>query len=301
VKPETKKNALSTNASDTRDWLITPLGIFGVVLVVSGFVHLGIWCASGTSWSGEVSWRKPTLFGVSGGITLISIAALMPRLRPRRRDPYVACILSMAMLLEVSLISLQQWRGVASHFNDSTPLDAAVDLAITILICIVTVGLLDFGLRSFGPMAGTSDGKLAWRGGIAFLLISCGVGFAMLAYGHYRTSAGQDPTIYGAAGVVKFPHGMTIHAIQSFPIMAWFLVKLHVPEADRLRVIGSLIVSMSLLLAYSTVQTLAGRDRGDVTPLSLGLLVLAILFAAPLARTVLRLALASSKQALARS
>lgn len=138
-------------------------------------------------------------------------------------------------------------------------------------------------------MVATSDCKLAWRGGIAFLLASCAIGFILLAYGHFRTAAGQDPTIYGAAGVVKFPHGMAIHAIQLFPVVAWCLGKLQVPEPDRLRVVRCLIINMSLLLAYSATQTLSGRDRSDATPLSLGLLTLAFLCLAPVAAVVWRL------------
>lgn len=270
------------------DWLTTPLCISGIALVASGIVHFAVWCLSDSSWSGEVSWRKPTLFGISGGITLVSMAALLPRLPPRRRDPYLAIALAVSMLCEVSLISLQQWRGVASHFNEATPFDARVDGAITLLICVVTAAILDFGLRSFGPMFGPSDCKLAWRGGIAFLLISCGIGFIALAYGHYQTVAGKDPGVYGNAGVVKFPHGMAIHAIQIFPAVAWCLARLQFHESERLRVVRCLIINMTLLLAYSCLQTLTGRDRGDVTTLSLGLLILSFLSLAPAGPILLR-------------
>lgn len=288
VQAKSELSTLRSSEPAEWSWLTTPLCISGLILVASGFVHFGIWSVSGTSWSGEVSWRKPTLFGISGGITLVSMAALLPKLALRRRDPYMAIILSISMLFEVGLISLQQWRGVASHFNESTAFDARVDLAITLLICVVTMALLDFGIRCFGPMSGTSDTKLAWRGGIAFLLISCAIGFVILVYGHLRSAEGQDPTVYGTAGVVKFPHGMAIHTIQSLPCIVWFLAALRVPEADRFRVVRSLIISMIFLMGYSVLQTLAGRDRGDVTPLSLGLLIFAVLSLAPAAPAVYR-------------
>lgn len=41
----------------------------------------------------------------------------------------LAGALSLANTGEVFCVALQQWRGVPSHFNNSTPFDAAVFLA----------------------------------------------------------------------------------------------------------------------------------------------------------------------------
>src|SRR6516165_7516029 len=45
----------------------------GALLLVSGLVHLAILIASGGSWEGPLSWRKPATFGLSFGLTLITI------------------------------------------------------------------------------------------------------------------------------------------------------------------------------------------------------------------------------------
>src|SRR5262245_39553990 len=45
----------------------------GALLIVAGLVHLGVFVVDGGSWQGPVSWRKPVTFGLSFGLTLITI------------------------------------------------------------------------------------------------------------------------------------------------------------------------------------------------------------------------------------
>jgi hypothetical protein len=44
-----------------------------VILLTSGLFHSAIFLVSGGSWQGDVSWRKPILFGFSFGITAFSL------------------------------------------------------------------------------------------------------------------------------------------------------------------------------------------------------------------------------------
>jgi len=47
--------------------------IAGAMLLVSGLIHIGILTVSGGSWEGPVSLRKPATFGLSFGLTLLTI------------------------------------------------------------------------------------------------------------------------------------------------------------------------------------------------------------------------------------
>jgi hypothetical protein len=58
--------------------------IVGLVLVGSGLAHVGVWGVTGGPWEGPVTWRKPILFGISGGLTAVS-AGWVWSLLPRRR------------------------------------------------------------------------------------------------------------------------------------------------------------------------------------------------------------------------
>jgi len=55
--------------------------VVGGALVLVGVAHLLAWLAVGGAWQGPVSFRKPTTFGVSFGLTTITLAWVAGRLR----------------------------------------------------------------------------------------------------------------------------------------------------------------------------------------------------------------------------
>ena len=81
------------------------------VLLASSVGHLAIWLIKRSSLSGPVSLRKPILFGLSGGLTLLSVAWLRTKLRSRPFNRLLFSLAALALLVEVGLITLQQWRG----------------------------------------------------------------------------------------------------------------------------------------------------------------------------------------------
>src|SRR5262245_10490113 len=53
----------------------------GGVLILAGLAHLAAWLVVGGAWQGPVSFRKPTTFGVSFGLTTITFSWVTGRLR----------------------------------------------------------------------------------------------------------------------------------------------------------------------------------------------------------------------------
>jgi hypothetical protein len=245
----------------------------GIILMASGCLHVLVWLADGGSLEGPVSWRKPILFGVSAGATLLSLGWVVGTMRQRTGDLVLAGALAAAMLVEVGLITLQQWRGVASHFNRATAFDGTVLAWIESLIVLVTFVIAELTRRSFGPLRAALDVALAIRGGMALLLFSCLLGFVLVAWGNHQVAAGRSPEIYGAAGVMKFPHGVPMHAIQFIPILAWLLRKTGAAESRRTRAVAFAIASASAFTAFSLLQTFSGRGRFEFWWLSAAVLV----------------------------
>lgn len=245
----------------------------GILLVASGCLHVLVWLADGGSLDGPVSWRKPILFGVSAGVTLLSLGWVVGKMRRRTGDLLLTGALAAAMLVEVGLITLQQWRGVASHFNRETALDGTVLAWIEVLIVVVTVAIAELTRRSFGPLRATADVALAIRGGMALLVFSCLLGFVLVAWGNHQVAAGRSPEIYGAAGVMKFPHGVPMHAIQFIPILAWVLRRAGAAESRRTLAVACAITSASAFTVFSLVQTFSGRGRFEFWWLSAAFLV----------------------------
>jgi hypothetical protein len=254
-----------------RDGRARPLVAVGLLLVASGLAHVAVWGLLGGPWEGPVTWRKPILFGISGGLTSLSLGWAFAT-RPRRRfDLALAWGTALALAVEVAAIDVQRYRGVASHFNRQTPFDSFLYDALGVLILFVSLVAADLTVRSFLPPARlAADMLLAQRAGLVFLVVSCGLGIWASVHGDLRAAAGLAPETLGAAGVVKFPHGSVIHAVQWLPALAWAARRGGIAPAKRLGLVAVATLGTGLVLVYSLAQTLAGRPRVDGgLPLSL--------------------------------
>ena len=77
------------------------------LLVASGAFHAAVLLVDGGSWEGPVSWRKPIVFGLSFGVTVVTLAWMLGFLHPRRAVAWiVVSVLAVASIGEVALISL---------------------------------------------------------------------------------------------------------------------------------------------------------------------------------------------------
>lgn len=284
---------MPANAPETRadswwaDRRARPLALLGLVMVASGLAHVPIWAIVGGPWEGPVTWRKPILFGISGGLTAISLGWVWSMLGWRRGDGLLARATAWALVVEVFLIDLQRWRGVGSHFNRATPLDSFLFDTMGALIVAVTLVIGDLTLRLLlRRPAVAADMLLAARSGMLLLFISCLLGIWVGMHGDVRVQQGLDPTRLGAGGVPKFPHGVVIHAVQWLPALAWGAWRAGVVASVRWRLVALAAVGSTLFLVYAVAQTALGRARFDVIPATAAVLVAALAcLAAPAAVT----------------
>jgi hypothetical protein len=92
-----------------------------------------------------------------------------------------------------------------------------------------------------------------------------------------RVAAGLEPERYGAAGVPKVPHGAVSHAIQWLPLLAWAARRAGVTQHRRVWLVVAATVGTTLIGCFALVQTLAGRSRFDVTPMTGALLAVGVI------------------------
>jgi hypothetical protein len=239
-------------------WLV----LSGGLLCLSGVIHTGVFWISAGQWEGPLSWRKPILFGFSAGVTVLSLAWVLLHLRPQPWDTILANLLAGSLFIEVGLITLQTWRGVPSHFNHATPLDDAISNGMTALIVLATAIIALLTLRSFLTVQAPSTQGAAIRWGMGLLLASCVIG------GVIQATGGET---FGQAGVLKFPHGMSIHAIQVLPFLAWLLPR---GAVAMVHLAGG---GYGVLTVYALMQAFGGRARFEVTPFSAVLLLLGVI------------------------
>ncbi len=243
---------------------ISWVSVAGWMMVVSGVLHLMLWPVVGGSWEGPLSIRKPILFGVSTGVTMISLAWILKKMPQQKYDAAVGVLFSAALLVEVGLITVQFWRGEASHFNHASTIGYAIDIGISILVSLGAIVIVDVARRSFGPLSVAPEMVFAIRSGLVYLVISCALGFFILFYGEYLLSINRRPEIFGEAGVMKFPHGVAIHAIQFFPALVWIAQRLDIGSGRRGKVVLFADAAMGAFLIFSLLQTFGGRARFEL-------------------------------------
>jgi hypothetical protein len=260
----------------------TPMYVAGLILVASGLFHVFVFLVSGGSWEGPISWRKPILFGITGGLTTISVAWVMGFLEQRKSLNTMSWIFALSMFIEVGLITMQRWRGVASHFNVSTPFDQIVFALMGTLIMIVAVIIAIVTVKSFRVLNTRPEMKLAIRSGLLFLNLTNVLGVILVAYGNYimRALPGHAPNIYGQGGMMKVPHGLAVHAIQVLPILAWLLNFSGREIRFKVRTIKTAIGGYLGLQLFTLVQTFTERAPQDVNLITAALAIVSAMLLA---------------------
>ena len=118
----------SQPACSARLWRASPpLTAVGVLmLVVAGASLVGM-LVDPRIITGAPAWLKPFKFAVSTAVYSLTLAWIFGWLPdwPRVRR-VVGWTTAIVFVLEVAIIDMQAWRGTTSHFNVSTPLDAAL-------------------------------------------------------------------------------------------------------------------------------------------------------------------------------
>lgn len=228
------------------------------LLVLSAAVHGGVYLVDGGPWGGPVSWRKPILFGFSFGVTLATLTWFLTLLRLRRSIArIVLAVLALASVGEVFLVSMQKWRGVASHFNQDTSFDSFVFALmgfLAVLVALVTVLIV---VRSLFRFDAPSSLSWAIRCGLVLMLVSLAVGAHMIIEGG---------NTFGTAGAMKMPHAFTAHAVQVLPALALLLLLSDLPEHRRIRTVTIGAIGYVGLIASTLLQAYGGRG-----PLDLGI------------------------------
>ena len=233
---------------------------------------------------GAPIWAKPLKFSIAFGVYAVTLAWMLSLLRGPRLQVLArraGTVLAVASGLEMTAIVLQVIRGHQSHFNKSTPFDAAVYATMGVQVVIIfTCTLIVAVALTLTPLA---DRAITWavRLGLGICLAGMSVGFLMVVP---RTAQLQgDGTIIGAhsvgvpdggpalpfvgwsttGGDLRIAHFIGMHALQALPLLAIALTL--IPQASRLteRTRVHIVVLAAATYAGVVVLTLWQALRGQ--------------------------------------
>jgi hypothetical protein len=276
------------------------LWVTGTVLLVTMVVHIAALVITGGPVSGPVSLRKPATFAETGWLNAWSVALILPTLRTRAWQRHV---IGAAVILfsvgETAIIGFQAWRGVPSHYNFTTPLDAALmrggagGTAGIFLIGVIV--LLVAALRSSDTTASVRLGVCA---GIMILLVGCVIGFVMISNnsGVYQGSVGAgfarqaagylgpDAATVGPqyvllrpatqGGDLVAPHIVGIHGLVLLAVPAVLLARTAMAPARQLTVITQAVTSVAVGMTVLLVQAARQLPLEQLNPVALAALAL---------------------------
>jgi hypothetical protein len=247
----------------------------GAVLLLSGLFHLSVLVFSGDTWSGPLSWRKPATFGLSFGLTLITIAWAASYLPVRR---WLLGAFAVACAGEVVLITVQAWRRVPSHFNMETPLDTAVSRVLAAGGGVIIVVIVAMTVVAFRPLPSVAPSmRLALRAGFLSLDTALAIGAVMIAIGVTDVAGGDQPGAYAVGAQWKPAHFVPMHGVLALPVLAWLLSRTTLPERSRLRIVTVAAAGYAVLCALAVVESIAGVDPLRAPPAADAVAVLAVL------------------------
>ncbi len=234
--------------------------LVGALLFTSGLVHVAVLLVTGHTWVGPVSLRKAATFGLSFGLTLATVVWTTSFLKISTRVRSVLLtVFTVVCVVETTLVSMQAWRGVPSHFNFETPFDTVVAMALAAGGAVIILTVLGFASATIvGSREITPSTRLAVRAGFVILLVSLGIGAVMVAHGAVEARTGSAQLAYTTTGKLKPAHAVAMHGILVLPALAWLLGLTNWPERARLGLVAIATAGYAILTAVVLVESFNG-------------------------------------------
>ena len=233
------------------------LYLTGFLLLVSAIFHTVVLIVTGGTLKGDVSLRKAISFGEAFGLTAVSLAWFLTFV-PKKRVIWwiLSSIYAVATFVEVFLVTMQVWRGVPSHFNFTTPFDAAVFSLMGASISLHAPLILGVLLCSVFFLKAPSIFKWAITSGLLLLVIALVFGIVMII---------NSSNTIGLFGQMKVPHALALHAAQVLPLLALLVSFTNFSETKRTRIVIVGILSYSTFVGITAFQAFNGHPMIDLS------------------------------------
>jgi hypothetical protein len=219
-------------------------------------------------------WEKPLKFALSLTINYVTLLVLMRMLLPigfnSPRLRIAALIVTVTSTYEIVYIVLQASRGLASHFNYSTPMAIGAYALMGIGAVVLVGGVALFGLefRSVPAKRGSEGLRLGAVLGLlvgAILTIpTAGImSSQVISVGHWVGGVLSDANglpFLGwskTGGDLRVSHFYATHMMQALPVLG-FLADRFASRKVRMVVIAGAVLSVTVVVA-TFVQAASGH------------------------------------------
>jgi hypothetical protein len=256
--------AVAARELHRRNRVLFAVALANVALAVA---FTALMYVDGRTLLGRNVWTKPWKFATSIAIFTATMGWILPSLSLTDRVSRLATyVIGGAMSIEIALISTQAARGVASHFNTSTPIDSAIYgvMGVTITISSVVVGYVLWRIVRDPP-----DLAPAYRWGIylgmCLFVVASFEGWLMVSQSGHAVGAANDspglPLLNWSVtgGDLRVAHFIGLHALQVLPLTGYVAAQRDgVSTRQSLAVVGLVGAGYGLLTVLTFVLALRG-------------------------------------------
>ncbi|MEV0940825.1 hypothetical protein AB0I90_10695 [Micromonospora wenchangensis] len=267
-----------------------------LVLLTAAMAVLAVVAAVGVAadprvLTGVPIWLKPFKFSVSFALYAATLTWMLAQLPRRSRiGEWAASVVVATSLIEMVVIVGQVLRGTTSHYNETSPLNAALWQVMGAAVMLLFVAHVVVAVTLLVRRAG--DRTTRWAMGFGLGLSALGMLVAVP-----MTQPGQTPAdaegITGAhsvgvpdggpglpilgwsttGGDLRIGHFVGLHALQALPVLAFLLRRYlggWLDERDRVRLLAVAGTGYGVLTLLLTWQALRGQPllRPDLTTLA---------------------------------
>ncbi|SNS23421.1 hypothetical protein SAMN05216276_100675 [Streptosporangium subroseum] len=252
-------------------------------------------------------WIKPMKFAISFALYSFTWAWLLSlRHRAGRTSWWMGTALVVAAFAEVALITFQAAKGRHSHFNEATPLDGSIWIAMGVTIGVLMLANLIAAI--FVIVDRQTDRVSTWTVRLGLVISTLGVASGGLmvtgvpgqtwaedvagAHSVGAADGGPGLPVVGwstIGGDLRIPHFVGMHALQLLPLFALLLMALSARfavlrnEEVRLRLVliaGGAYGCLFFLLLWQALRGQSLIHPDGVTLTVLGVLAATVIGAA---------------------
>jgi hypothetical protein len=266
------------------------LTFVGVLMLVDLAISIVGLIADPTVITGAPAWLKPTKFAISTGIYSFTLAWLLTYVSvwPRLMR-WMARTVAFVIVFEIVLIDIQAARGIPSHFNNTTPLNAILFGVMGIAIGLLLLCSAVIAAALFRQVFTDRAWGWALRIGMSITVVGASLGGMMLrptsAQLENARSRHQMPTVgahtVGAPdgdsglpltawstrhGDLRVPHFFGMHAVQMIPFLAWLLACVRPALSVSKRVLLIQIASAGYVALTAILLWQALRGQSIIEP-----------------------------------
>jgi hypothetical protein len=232
---------------------------FGVACLVLSILFLILAKTTTTQVYGVNAWYKPFKFAFST-LTFAWAMAWYCFYLPNFNASLFNWTVIILLGFEIAYIALQAGRGQLSHYNQSTPVYAALFSMMALAASAVTIYTAYVGYLFFSNSFPELPTYYVWaiRLSIVLFVVFSFEGFAMGSRLSHTVGAANDNSnllIVGWSktfGDLRVAHFIGMHALQIIPIVSYYLLK-------NTKLTIALVIGYGFLALLTLIQALKGK------------------------------------------